>query len=45
VSFPGRAAALRDLRSIAVQYIEERLTPGSIDAYSQPPPKARNMAT
>jgi hypothetical protein len=45
VSFPGRAAALRDLRSIAVRYIEERLTPGSIDAYSQPPPKARNMAT
>jgi hypothetical protein len=45
VSFPGRAAALRDLRSIAVQYIEERLTPGSTDAYSQPPPKARNMAT
>jgi AcrR family transcriptional regulator len=45
VSFPGRAAALRDLRTIAVQYIEERLTPGSTDAYSQPPPKARNMAT
>jgi hypothetical protein len=45
VSLPGRAAALRDLRSIAVQYIEERLTPGSTDAYSQPPPKARNMAT
>ena len=32
VSFPGRAAALRDLGTIAVQYIEERLTPGSTDA-------------
>jgi AcrR family transcriptional regulator len=30
VSLPGRAAALRDLRTIAVQYIEERLTPGSL---------------
>ena len=44
-SLPGGAAALRDLRSIAVKYIEERLTSGSTDAYSQPPPKARNMAT
>jgi AcrR family transcriptional regulator len=26
----GRAAGLRDLRAIAVQYIEERLTPGSL---------------
>jgi AcrR family transcriptional regulator len=27
---PGRAAGLRDLRGIAVQYIEQRLTPGSL---------------
>ena len=32
VSFPGRAAGLRDLRTIAVQYIDERLTPGSLRA-------------
>jgi hypothetical protein len=29
VNFPGRSGALRDLRTMAVQYIEERLTPGS----------------
>jgi AcrR family transcriptional regulator len=30
VSLPGRAAGLRDLRTITVQYIEERLTPGPL---------------
>jgi hypothetical protein len=30
VSLPGRAAAVRDLRTIAMQYIEERLTPDSL---------------
>jgi hypothetical protein len=29
-SLPGRAAGLRDLRAIAVQYIEQCLTPGSL---------------
>jgi AcrR family transcriptional regulator len=30
VGLPGRAAAVRDLRTIAVQYIDERLTPGPL---------------
>ena len=38
VSLPGRAAGLRDLRTIAVQYIEERLTPGRWDPTVAPDP-------